>query len=381
MDFRFQKIIFAATLFISLQSLGAQRQPALSPPLAPPANGSLFSSNESLRLRLTAPLSQLFSYKKEGYTAKKKSVDGVIAYEASNHRMIEIPVKIHLKGFSSLVYCPFPKLELKFDDTKTANTLFAGTKTVDLNTHCAEANDESVETYFRASFNNHREAFIYRLMEILSIPTLKARPVFIQYTDLGRDTKVMIQKDFFYQAFFLEDMADFRRRSQVKEIKGANSPMKDFEISRKPEIASQFQFQSVSESPQLDKEDIARAALFQFLVGNFDWFIKMNPHHTRSDSDSSNLWNTKIIETSEKKWFVLMQDFSLSGFVSGISYPLPINQITYDVVDKATQHKIQQSFLSKKSQIEAALLILKDDPQFETLKDLMDKSLSKIENL
>src|SRR5262249_23627876 len=76
--------------------------------------------------------------------------------------------------------CEFPKLKLKFHSAKglPAGSLFDGVKSVKVGTHCGDGTDEVLSVRWGRLQNEHspiREAFVYRLLEALRVPALKAR--------------------------------------------------------------------------------------------------------------------------------------------------------------------------------------------------------------
>lgn len=358
--------IFALLLFtLACSSLTTKRTPATSAPFASVETGSLFASYDVLNVELDAPLAPLFAKKDPNPQAprnKEAFVDGVLSYENELLQKIQIPVEIHLKGFSTLNSCSFPKLELKIKSKDSEGTLFESTKSVDLNTHCFEKDDPAAYDVFKSAFWNHREALIYRMADVLEIPTLKARPVFIRY----KNTQIpnVDQNPAPYRAFFVEDMGNFRKRLNAKEIKGIDDPLKSEELAKDPSKASRYVFTDVKSSPQIDPEDASRIALFQAMIGNEDWFIKMHPTHKRFENldIKTNLWNTKIAELPDGKWVLFPQDFSISGILSG-EPKNRLDKVTFGFSGEATQQSLKQNFLNKKTDIYLLTETLVNDPE------------------
>ena len=245
---------------------------AISKPFPPYPQEHLFSGYEVKNFSLAAPLTDLFNSRTgNSFTSKQYTVPGSISYLDDHNQKITISVKIRLKGHITLVNCPFPKMELELSRQQTLNTIFEGTKQIDLNTHCAEPNDSTVEQRLRYSFENHREAVIYRIMEILEMPTLKARPVIMQYFDNTPNVTPIVKSASTYQTFFLEDVSDLRKRLNAKEIRGAKSEQKSMVDPSDKEKLAQYSFTLAEETPNVDYSDIARITLFQYFVGNTDW--------------------------------------------------------------------------------------------------------------
>ncbi|MNK01245.1 hypothetical protein D3C87_190400 [compost metagenome] len=367
-----------SSLILSCSTL--QRKPATSQPFPAPMAGSLFASYEPLNFELDAPLADLFAQKgKDHFTAKAATVSGVLSYTDEQNKKVRFPVEVKMKGFSSIQMCSFPKIELKIKSNDRRGTYFENIKTVDLNTHCAENEPESdpYREYTKDMFYAHREVLIYRMAEVLEIPTLRARPIFIKY----RNTKIakVNQNPEPYRAFFLEDMSDLRKRLQAREIKGVNDSFK-----KNPKEGSEdiYIFKDLQSSPQTDVEDAARIALFQAMIGNLDWFIKTKPEHVRFESsDKVNLWNTKILEMTDGRWVLFPQDFNFSGILRGFLYG-EMDKVVFNVVDEATQERIKKSFVDKKTEIYSLLETLTKDKQgTELMKSTLDQFYIRIESL
>lgn len=342
-------------------SFKSARSPATSAPFDLEKTG-VFSSYEPLNIEIEAPLAELFAQKDDvEYPANKNLfTTGSLSYQDQSKNTHRISVKIYLKGFSTLSNCPFPKLELKMNSQDVKGTLFSSMDSIDLNTHCTEEKDTRLEDRFKASVNNHREALIYRMAHTLEIPTLQARPVFVRY----KKTKIPVvdQNPKAYQAFFLEDMSHLRRRLNGKEVKGIETLFKNAEIAANPKKASQYRFKDIQSSPQVDVEDVTRIALFQAMIGNGDWFIKVDAEHGGAGSNKIRLWNIKILELPTGKWVLFPQDF-------GISYPLMGDSLTdleptiFGAAGEASQKKLIRVFLNKKTELYQLLETLKNDPQ------------------
>src|SRR5256885_10994284 len=85
--------------------------------------------------------------------------------------------------------------------------MFAGRHAVKIGTHCGEAPDGQLTPKYGRWANEKgalREAFVYRLLDTLGVPSLRARPARITYID-GDQTS---ERD----AFFLEDDRDAMKR-------------------------------------------------------------------------------------------------------------------------------------------------------------------------
>lgn len=346
---------------LACSHLTLKRLPAASEPFAPVEAGNVFASYEPLQVELEAPLADLFARKSMGLVEfKKGTVEGTFSYWNEQKQKISLPVSVSVKGFTSTELCTFPKLELKFTSKERGGTLFENTKTVDMNTHCGVSQGSPGEVFLKASAFNHREALLYRMAEVLRIPTFKARPVFVNY----RGTKVseVDQSKAPFQALLLEDTGSFVKRLGGREIKGTDDAMKPLTLALQPQKASMFAFTNVKQSPQVDPEDAARIGYFQKMIGNSDWYIKMTPEDTRSGDAKINLWNTKIIELPTGKWVLFPQDFNFSAIMIGANNTA-VDLKTINSVDPATQARLKQVFLDKKAELYQLTDTLTNDPE------------------
>jgi hypothetical protein len=370
----------SATLLVISNTYGAPRgapadpeRPNFKQSAAKNAPG-LFANYEALSVELSAPVGALFKNKEKG---KEQSVAGTLTYSGGDGVKTSVPVEVHLRGFSSLAQCTFPKLELKFKpDTQG---LFAGMKSVDLSTHCLEKGNDGGNAFLRAAPLNHREALIYRMAELLDIPTYKVRPALIHYEATG--IAEVDGNDKPYQAFFVEDKGAFRKRLNAKEILSVRDPLKKAALIKDPKKASQFAFDTVQKSPQILPDDVVMITLFEYMVSNIDWGIKADDKdqsfHVLIEQD---LWNIKIFELPDKKWMVIPHDFNLSGIILG-SAREKINKYAYNVAGASVQQKMKQRFLDKKDLLYQAVDGLTEDPEgIQIFKRSLDTFYSSMDS-
>ncbi|PYR36502.1 MAG: hypothetical protein DMF93_19845, partial [Acidobacteria bacterium] len=112
------------------------------------------------------------------------SVRGALTYQ-DRGREVHVPdVKVSVRGNSSRneSECTFPKLKLEWPSAS-----------LKIGTHCGESTDGSVTAKFGRLPNEHsprREAFVYQLLDVLQVLSLKARPARITYVSSGREPLV-----------------------------------------------------------------------------------------------------------------------------------------------------------------------------------------------
>ncbi len=240
----------------------------------------------------------------------------------------DLPVQVHLRGNTSQVasQCPFPKMTLSFEEDGggervSKGTLFDGLKTIGIGTHCGGKPGSSVRFHrVWGGLAPHREALIYKVQELLSIPGYQAAPVSFSYID-SKTNKAPVEPrpsgfvvDRPMPGFFLEDIKTFVKYADGKEIRAADARFKE---PGKPYIftsivnAQRDARAAGSTIEPIDPKDIIRISLFQALVGNYDWELRNSPGDI---PDSQGLWNMKVVEAGGN-WVVFPYDYDLAGWV------------------------------------------------------------------
>jgi hypothetical protein len=266
------------------------------------ASGALFSSYSAIELRLKAPFEDLF---KRGRATDTYAVSGALSYTDQAGREATLDnVKITLRGHTSMreSECGFPKLKLEFDQGAGAqDPLFGGIKTLKLGTHCDEGEPDTLTPRFGRLPNEHsplREAFVYRLLDTLGVPTLKARPARITYvfTDARVDGQAGAARTLARNAMLLEDDDAAIARFGTKEI---------------PESA----FTNARDTFKV--EDAARLAFAEALIGNFDWCVRFYPEDQYRCDARHPLWNVLAVQSRDGRAIPVMYDFDVTGMVTG----------------------------------------------------------------
>lgn len=354
----------------------------LSEPFSEP-RPALFSSTQILRFRLSAAFSTLVRAKDDpSLNVKRIEVPGELSYTKDDGTAVRAQVQINIKGFASIRMCSFPKLEIKFvRASEITGTLFEGLKTVDLNTHCVEQDDPAADKLAKASGNPHREAFLYRLMNILGMPSFGARPAILQYHDTDSPSVMRAVPGKEYPAFFLEDYGSFRKNHRLKAIRGIHDVNRYMTDPHDAEKLATFVFSSVDESPRVDLEDLFRAVLIQDLAGNTDWFVQLSKDSPRfGKKDADGLWNMKLVETAEGRWLTIPQDFNLSAFVMGYPYYERNMDKSYEgLISREAKIEIFRRFVAKKSELLAATNELSPSDA-AAARSYLKKFLSKLES-
>jgi hypothetical protein len=334
---------------IVMIGLAATASYGLSEPFPGSPNGTVFADEDILNVELDAPLKELFDKNETNKTDEKVYVQGKLSYFSDQNAKITLPVRLRVKGHSTVAFCPFKKMEIKFKGVDASATIFKNMKSIDLNTHCAEINElDEYEQHFNGSYYNHREVVAYKMAKVLQVPTFQVRALSIRYKNTGLKVD---QAQLPYQAFFVEDTGDFLKRIHAREIK-----------LEKLAAAPPLDMRTL---PKISHDDLYRAILFNSLIQNSDWDFPRG-------FDGRDLWNMKLIEIQPGKWIPLIYDFSLAPVVTLDRSSLP--DVSYYLsVDQNTRMTILVGFKEKRAELYALLETLKnDEPAYKALKKCLD---------
>jgi hypothetical protein len=266
------------------------------------AASALFSSSEPLPLELRAPFNELFDHAR---TDERYAVTGALTYRDGGRPVSIEEVKITLRGNTSRNEneCAFPKLKLQLPDgARPSAALFDGMGSIKIGTHCGEAPDEGVTIKYGRLPNEHspmREVFVYRLLDALGVPALKARAATITYvyTDPKSGETPPQDQPLVRRGLLLEDeSAGVARFGGTRAI-----PEKEFTNAR----------------AQFAPADTVRLVFAEALIGNFDWCLKMTPDDTYRCDARHPLWNIVAAATDGGKARPIVYDFDVSGIVTG----------------------------------------------------------------
>jgi hypothetical protein len=267
---------------------------------APAGSPSLFSTYDPLALTLTAPFDDLFA---NARTNAEYSVTGSVSYANGGGQPITLDnVTITLRGHTSRreSECTFPKLKLHFASAPP-DGVFAGVGAVKVGTHCGDSATDTLTARFGRLTNQRsplREAFVYRLLDVLGIPALKARPARVTYVtatpdagEAGHATQPVTR-----HAMLLEDDDAAKKRFGAAQ-----------------EIDEQS---FTTAADQFAPDDTARLAFAEALIGNFDWCLRFYDKDSYRCDGRHPLWNI-LAYRSGAKTVPVMYDFDVSGMVAG----------------------------------------------------------------
>jgi len=264
------------------------------------ASAPLFSSYDVINVRLTAPFNDLIE--KGRVSDEPYEVVGTLGYGLPGAQSTIEGVKLTLRGHTSIAEteCSFPKLKIQFPHgARTDGSPFAGMTSLKIGTHCGDSTDDTVTAKYGRLPNElapHREALVYRLLDALDVPTLKARPARITYVFTDARGGQNGGKPLVRNAMLLEN-----NESAVRRYGG------DREVTENDFTNAHEQFTTA---------DTAAAAFVEAMIGNFDWCLKVTPGDKYRCNARHPLWNI-IAAAGAGRARPIVYDFDVSGAVAG----------------------------------------------------------------
>lgn len=255
---------------------------------------AVFSSYSVLAATIEAPFAELIE---NGRQREEYTVTGVLKLTDGGSTTFE-NVRITTRGHTSLreSECTFPKLKLDLTGSAVDRTILDGIGVLKIGTHCSDKADGPGGKYGRwpNEKSAHREAFVYRLLETMGVPSLKARPARLTYVDTGKRSR--ISEPIVRDAILLED------DSEARERYNARSEVSPKQFGSAPSVFAM--------------PDLARLFFAEAMIGNFDWCLRMSPGDTYRCNDTTPIWNVLGFIKSEGMAVPLMHDFDLAGLVT-----------------------------------------------------------------
>jgi hypothetical protein len=262
----------------------------------------LFEKENTIEVSITAPWRELVrddDYQ-DSYPATIEFTD-----ELGNTESLDLTVE--RRGVTRQRVCKIPPVKLRFDKKDVKGTTFRGQESLKMVTHCESS--AGYEQYYILEF------LAYRVYNLLTEFSFRVRPLTATYLQAGSEDEEKSGLSFFKKktsegpvfAFLIEEDKDVANRHDLKNL-------------HIPKIGPK----------QLDSEEAALYALFQFLISNIDWAATMGP-----DPEEC-CHNTKLIgpepTTPEDTLYAIPYDFDSSGLVdSDYAAPpegVPIRSVT-----------------------------------------------------
>lgn len=270
--------------------------------LAQGAAKPLFSSDAPIRLSIQGPIGAI----------ARKAADSVAPQPATlamAGTTETFPIRLSARGLSRRTggICSFPPLRVEFTQPPAAQSLFAGQKRLKLVTHCQSS----------AGYQQHllMEYSAYRVFNQLTPLSYKVRLATVDYTE--PNGKVSASR----WGFFIEDLDDLARRNGLSEARVGDR------IS----------------SAQLEAQQAARVALFQYMIGNLDWSMRAGP------AGEGCCHNSRLLTGQGTFLVPVSYDFDYSGLVDA-PYAMPPEGFSINSV----RNRVYQGYCRHNQQVLAA---------------------------
>ena len=233
----------------------------------------LFADDQPLRIGLRAPISAIVRTPPSARTARPATLT-LIAPFAETHA-----IQLSPRGLTRRlkITCGFPPLRIEFTAKPAATSLFKGQKRLKLTTHCRPSAQHQQYVLL--------EYAAYRLFNVVSPHGLRARLATVDYAEA--DGRPVISR----LGFLVEDSDDAAKRNGLVE-------------ARMPARIS---------PAQLDPVTAARAALFEYMIGNLDWSMRAGP---QGDVCCHNFRLMAASAAARSGLVPVPYDFDYSGFVN-----------------------------------------------------------------
>jgi hypothetical protein len=258
------------------------------------AKSGLFTDTAPLTLVLTAPFKTLVpeaKYRINTYPATLQVGEGSGPAKS-------LAIQIRPRGLTRRTagYCNFPPIELRFGDkAELKGTVFKDQHKLKLVTYCKDMPDFEQRIVL--------EHLAYRIYNVITPLSFRVRGAEVTYRD-SPDAKGVTRF-----GYLIEDIDDLADRNGLKVV---DVPTHQFTPQ------------------QFDQHAAARAAVFEYLIGNLDWDFTAGP------KDKECCHNSRPLAASDKPPFSgiapIPYDYDFSGFVdSPYAEPpegLPVSNVT-----------------------------------------------------
>ena len=231
----------------------------------------LFSVNDEMQVTLTGPWYQIKRNKK-----KDDLYPVQLTYTGADGQQHTIDAEVSLRGITRRRICDFPPLKLHFDKDKMKGTEFRGNKSLKLVTYC-DTNSKYEQYYIK-------EYLTYRIYNLLTEYSFRARPMVIEYKESTKDNRSITRF-----GFLIEDLDDVAKRNNLEKL-------------TVPTVSYR----------NLDPVTTSRLSIFQFMIGNLDWAATGGPEEDKCCHNSKLIGEGNEIDPK----FAVPYDFDSSGLVN-----------------------------------------------------------------
>lgn len=223
---------------------------------------SLFLSDKVIDIELIADFTAIQNER----TVEPEYHEGELIYHIPGRKKVRLNVKVESRGYfrRDPDHCNFPPLTVNFRKSEVKNTLFDNQDKLKLVTPCHDDKDV-IDEYL-----------VYRLYGRLTERSLNVRLVRVFYNDTGLN-KIILKG----YSFFIEHEDEAAKRMVAEESEKIVTPF------------------------DLDRPGFMKLALFQYMIGNKDWYVSSRKNIIIMQPDDKSL-----------KPFAVPYDFDFSGLVN-----------------------------------------------------------------
>ena len=243
---------------------------------------------------------------------KPEYKDATLTLKINDQDTLTQQVKIKARGEMRRNYCSLPPIMLKFKGNDKKPAPIHSNGTLKLVTQCSKS----------ASFESYvfKEYLAYKLFNLVTSYSFKTRLVRIHYVDINKP-----KKSFTTYGFLIENTEDMAKRNHAVVLKSITL-----------------------QASQMNSQDMARVAVFNYMIGNTDWSV-------------TSQHNVKILKSAEvisDKAIPVTYDFDYAGFVSTV-YSAP----SKDIPIKTVQERYYQGICISDEELNPVI------EEFHALKD------------
>lgn len=233
-----------------------------------------------------------------------------IALETTDGDAFSLDARVRTRGHMRLGICSFPPIKLKFEKSDLALHSLSPLNEVDLVHHCHEG--DQYDQYLL------REYMAYKLFELISPYSFHVQLVRLHYQNpSGGEAHESSY------AFLVENMEELADRLHGKRNKNA-----------------------IISKNAIEREPFLKVCLFQFMIGNTDWYIPSRH-------------NLEFIGVQPNKLLVTVPfDFDYSGFVST---PYAVHHETLNISSVSVRY--YQGWCQTDEEVTEALKIFRDQKE------------------
>ena len=266
----------------------------------------LFAQDQPIRATVRGPINAVVSTPASSRAARP-AVLQLASPAAESHPILLSPRGLTRRKKET---CTFPPLRVEFTGKPPKTSLFDRQKRLKLVTHCRNSTGHQQHILL--------EYAAYKMLNVLTPTGLRARLGTFDYADTGG--RVIAGRI----GFFTEDPDDAASRNGLKEVR----------TTGRIAVA------------QLDPAAAARAALFQYMIGNTDWSMRAGP---AGDTCCHNFRLMGAAVNSQYGIVPVPYDFDASGLVNA-PYAVPAEVLRTSSV----RDRVYRGYCAHNAQVRAA---------------------------